>query len=149
MIALYLNTLVRTFTLIALFKASFGIAVPTEAAFSVEARSAIPEDYINEVLAFFKTRDEHEALKSKRKAYDTKRALQKRTPTDQACEHAEEWLRRRCMSDVSPRAWEDECQPVNGGPWYDVDGQCPEHTRCMEVERTVNDLVEEIGRAHV
>jgi hypothetical protein len=91
--------------------------------YRVEARSLtnediVPIEYINEVHAY------HEALSNAKiqakarsewkKAKRVLSTLNKRVAVDSHCAHGDLWISRQCMSDVSPTAYEDECENEDG-----------------------------------
>ncbi|EXA28721.1 hypothetical protein FOVG_19690 [Fusarium oxysporum f. sp. pisi HDV247] len=101
-------------------------ASPAEVVPSVESDS-IPQEFIDGVLAYFKTHPVNGTSKR-----DVGNALHKRVPADHGCDPADRWVGRTCRSDVGPREFEDYCRDVDGEV-YDVDGICPEHTYCSQL----------------
>ncbi|KAF7569052.1 hypothetical protein PtrM4_114670 [Pyrenophora tritici-repentis] len=94
----------------------------------------IPREYIEEVRAYH---EELAQIKKRAEWNHAKRALsalEKRQPAQNTCLKGETWIQRECRSDVSPRAWQDECEPANGeGFGVFRPGECPENTVCVQL----------------
>ncbi|CAE7220443.1 hypothetical protein PTT_08563 [Pyrenophora teres f. teres 0-1] len=87
----------------------------------------IPREYIEEVRAYH---EELAQVKARAEWQHTKRALsalEKRQPAQNTCHEGETWIQRECRSDVSPRAWQDECEPPDAFA-INRPGECPENT---------------------
>ncbi|USP72791.1 hypothetical protein yc1106_00065 [Curvularia clavata] len=100
---------------------------------SLKAEDIIPREYIDQVLAYHEAKRQVEARAEWRNAKRALHALQKRVPVDNHCEPEDEWVSRRCTSDISAQAYEDECQTPDGDE-YTEPGHCPQNTVCQDIE---------------
>ncbi|KAL5583825.1 hypothetical protein FOVSG1_015176 [Fusarium oxysporum f. sp. vasinfectum] len=134
MVNITLKLLVGAAAFLAIANASPAEVIPSDES------DSIPQEFIDEVLAYFKA---HPVTGTSKR--DVGNALHKRVPADHGCDHADHWVSRMCLSNVGPRAFEDECQEPDGEE-YRVDGTCPELTYCSEVieqghEHVIHDII--------
>ncbi|KAI9154669.1 hypothetical protein HJFPF1_07226 [Paramyrothecium foliicola] len=116
-------TVARAIALLTLVNTSTAGAVPSDAG------PDVPEEFVNEVLAYFQARSV--GVTPKRNVLMAN-GVEKRVPADHGCQDGSHWIERTCMTDVGPRDYEDECQDADGDI-YRVEGECPEFTSCEEV----------------
>lgn len=76
---------------------------------SLKAEDIVPREYLDQVLAYHEAEKQTKARAEWRNAKRALHELQKRVPADQHCEPEDEWISRRCTSDISAQAYEDEC----------------------------------------
>ncbi|KAE8846668.1 hypothetical protein HRS9139_01235 [Pyrenophora teres f. teres] len=108
----------------------------SDGAAHLTARDIIPEEYINQVLAYHGALAEQKKRTEWQKGKRTLSVLQKRVPDDNTCPHGSTWIARDCMPDAGERAWQDTCHHEGGDP-FDVDGECAENHLCVDVNTDI------------